>query len=512
MPLAKLTLPQVIEDVQSLFGQISTPKKYAELDGQKLSFHLLSYLRFLELNEFIIFDRTSDRLAQSQKGLNAIKNSDVWSDRAQEIFGHYLTNEGGFEFPDDATQDHIIQIDDGIEILDVELLEELPEAELEPYPDDDQGTEPEIVALPLDLEPEPEIQPIISTPTPSEPKVTQDTFSSRKLSNSDVTPDAPETGYEREELIGSGAYGSVFHAKQLKLNRYVALKEVKSIFDVFASMQREDIIERFSKIVQMQASLLHPNIIQIIDFEIGTQFPFVIMPFAPNGNLRRIIDHDGRADLQVSLKYFFQILHALNAAHDKGITHGGIKPENVVLDQAGNALLTDFGISSVAGVDASHNGASQIYVGVGTISYMSPEQFRNPNSSSVKSDIYSLGIMFYEMLTGKVPGRRSPMPSSFYPEIPRKLDDIFDRMSMDDPTERYDSIEEILRELYGTPAVMKIIDKRSGFLFLRDPLTHGAVGMEGLAAIEDDLPEVEGDGSMLNKLDKYGKLFEQGEE
>lgn len=508
MPLGKLTLPQVIEDVQSLFGQLSTPKKYSELDGQALSFHLLSYLRFLEVNEFIIFDRTSDRVAQSQNGLNSIKNIELWSDQAQEVFGHFLTANAGFEYPDDATQAEFIQIDDGIEILDVDLLEELP---VEEYVPDDVGTEPEIVALAIDLEPE-QANPIISTPTPSEPKVTQDTFSSRKLSNSKIAQEPLDTGYDREELIGSGAYGSVFHAKQLKLNRYVALKEVKSIFDVFASMQREDIIERFSKIVQTQASLLHPNIIQIIDFEVGSQFPYVIMPFAPNGNLRRVINHEGRPDLQISLKYFFQILHALNAAHDKGITHGGIKPENVVLDQAGNALLTDFGISSVAGVDASHNGASQIYVGVGTISYMSPEQFRNPNSSSVKSDIYSLGIMFYEMLTGKVPGRRSPMPSSFYPDIPRKLDDIFDRMSMDDPEERYDCIEEILRELYETPAVMKIIDKRSGFLFLRDPLTHGAIGMEGLSNIDVELPEIEGDGNMLNKLNKYGKLFEQGEE
>ncbi len=505
MPSAKLTLPQVIEDVQNLFGQISTPKKYADLNDDALSLHLLSYLRFLETNEFIIYDRENDRLEQSEKGISDIAKSELWSAKVRRTFGHFLTDETGFEAPLDETQDIIIKIDDGIDILD-----ELPDQdEVDVYSADESEAElsahkDETSIDLLPLESTPNTNSNISTP-PAEPKLTNETDLNHNI----------DSGYQRDELIGSGAYGSVFHAKQLKLNRYVALKEVKSIFDVFASMQRDDIVARFAKIVQTQASLLHPNIIQIIDFEIGSEFPYVIMPFAPNGNLRRVIDKEGRPDLQISLKYFFQILHALNAAHDVGVTHGGIKPENVVLDQAGNALVTDFGISSVAANDSEQKGASQIFVGVGTISYMSPEQFRNPNSSSVKSDIYSLGIMFYEMLTGKVPGRRSPMPSSFYPDIPRKLDDIFDRMSMDDPEERYDSVEEILRDLYETPAVMKIIDKRSGFLFLRDPLKHGAVGMDGLAEVVDDeveLPEVEGDDTMLNKLDKYGALFSQGEE
>src|SRR5690554_6280628 len=132
--------------------------------------------------------------------------------------------------------------------------------------------------------------------------------------------------------------------------------------------------------------------------------------------------------------------------------HGSLKPENVVLDATGNAMLTDFGISRV--VEREGGKGNQVYVGVGTVAYMSPEQFQNPNLATVKSDIYSLGIMLYEMLTGKVPGRRSPMPSSFYPDIPRKLDDIFDRMSMDREEDRYGSIDEIIAELYEATEVM----------------------------------------------------------
>jgi hypothetical protein len=162
--------------------------------------------------------------------------------------------------------------------------------------------------------------------------------------------------------------------------------------------------------------------------------------------------------------------------------------------------------------------------------------------------------MLYEMLTGKVPGRRSPMPSSFYPDIPRKLDDIFDRMSMDDQSDRYDNIDEILADLYSSKDVMKILDKRGGFVFLRDPIQYGASGLKvELAPLEDgeeaeegedsDLSESSADsesselsessagedseadeeeseegaegeeeGDVLNKLDKYGKLFEEEDE
>ena len=207
--------------------------------------------------------------------------------------------------------------------------------------------------------------------------------------------------------------GTVYKGTQLKLNRAVAIKEIKEIFDVFAGVQRADIVERFTEIIQTQSTLLHPNIIQIVDIDTDAQFPFAVMQYAPNGNLRRLIESDGRPPLQIAMKYFLQILHALNTAHDNSVTHGGIKPENIVLDHAGNALVTDFGISRVAELDAN-NGANQVYVGVGTVAYMSPEQFREPNSSSVKSDIYSMGIMFYEMLTGKVPdaARRCHLRSS----------------------------------------------------------------------------------------------------
>ena len=315
-----------------------------------------------------------------------------------------------------------------------------------------------------------------------------------------------EDVYLRDEEVGSGGIGTVYKGTQARLDRPVAIKEIRNIFHVFADVQREDIVGRFSEIVQTQALLDHPNIIQIYDVITDSDYPYVVTQWAPRGNLRRLIDKEGRPPLNVAMSYFMQVLHALNAAHEEGVVHGGLKPENVVLDPAGNALLTDFGMTKVV-ERASGGASSQVYVGVGTVAYMSPEQFRDPNLVSIQSDIYSLGIMFYEMLTGKVPGRRSPMPSSFYPDIPRKLDDIFDKMSMDDRDDRYDTVREVLREVYASPDVLKIMDQRAGVLFLRDPLKHGELGMGDDVA---DLPEAPGAVVGYGDLTAYDGGYDEG--
>lgn len=277
--------------------------------------------------------------------------------------------------------------------------------------------------------------------------------------------------YERIEEIGSGGIGTVYRAIQTELGREVAVKEISDVFNVFADLQRDDIIEQFKTVVQEQSKLNHPNIVDIYGIETQVEYPFVVTEHAPYGNLRSFIETDERPPLDIALKYFVQILSALRAAHHEDLVHGNLKPENVLLDESGNAKLSDFGLSRlVQHENIDHN---QVYVGVGTVAYMSPEQFRAPNSASVKSDIYSLGIMFYEMLTGKVPGRRSPMPSSFFPNIPHALDDIFDAMSMDAKEDRYDSVDQILTELYSSEEVIELLDPRTGFVFLQNPLEEG---------------------------------------
>lgn len=529
-------------EAQEIGGRASFDAVQGQLSG--LNLHFLTYVGFLESHGYVEYDRVAGKIAATDLAAEAGLDDSIWAHEVASAFAEQLDGAAEADFRADVDQ----------------LLEGMDDLGFDPV--DEARTGPDIQTPVFSHEAQPLAEPHRVNST-----MNQDQIRARlSIENNPAagrTAPANTSGanlYERSEEIGSGGMGTVYKGTQVKLDRTVAIKEVKEIFDVFAGVQRADIVARFTKIVQAQSRLVHPNVIQTIDIDTEARFPFVVMQYAPNGNLRRLISQSGRPPLQVALKYFLQILHALSAAHDVGLTHGGIKPENVVLDASGNALMTDFGISQVVELDSQR--ANQVYVGVGTVAYMSPEQFRDPNASSVKSDIYSLGIMFYEMLTGKVPGRRSPMPSSFYPDIPRKLDDIFDRMCMDDKDDRYESIDEVLAELYSSKDVLKILDKRGGFLFLRDPMTHGETGLKvAIASVEDDddefgslseessslgedssdveddedsevdeveaedseqdepMPQAEDDdvdpgqaNDVLDKLDKYGKLFDDGEE
>lgn len=542
-------------------GTSSYKSVQAELSAD-LSLHLLSYIRFLEGEGLLEYDRLSEEIRITESGEGVLLDPGNIYVSAKEFFADQIVDEEESELFSDLFSEGSTSSEE-FEPSSVGADEFLGGAKVEAQKEALFGadTDGEVV----DAKEEASSPDVVAGQSDSEQVEDQQEdaafdMGAHEVGARDGSPSIKQGGsmgeeaFERIEELGSGGIGTVYRGRQVRLNREVAIKEIREIFNVFAGVQRSDILERFRTIVQTQASLLHPNIVQLIDIDTSGEYPFAVMQFAPNGNLRRVIDYGDRPPLKVSLKYFLQILHALNTAHDQGVVHGSLKPENVVLDQAGNALLTDFGISRI--VEREGGRGNQVYVGVGTVAYMSPEQFQDPNLATTKSDIYSLGIMFYEMLTGKVPGRRSPMPSSFFPDIPRSLDDIFDRMSMDREEDRYDSIDEIITDIYASEEVLSILDKRSGVLFLRDPLLYGTVGLgeeyeaetadlvansgDGIAvsvaeeifeesepvessgeelsevSVEEDDAELEGEdqdveesGDVLDKLDKYGALFEE---
>ncbi len=279
-----------------------------------------------------------------------------------------------------------------------------------------------------------------------------------------------ERQYTYTDEIGSGAFGTVYKGRDENLERIVAIKKIRNVFDVFAQLDREDVVERFQELVRAQAQISHPAIVQVYDVETSGEFPFAVTEYAPNGNLRSRIDTDER-ELSHALEYFIQILHGVHAAHDRELVHGNIKPENVVFDAAGNAKLSDFGMTTIVELDEDQN--EQISVAVGAPEYKAPEQLKTGDAGTARSDIYALGILFYEMLTGEIPSRRSPMPSEKHPDIPAAIDDIFDRMSLDDPEDRYASVEEVLADLYRSEKIVRLIDRRSGVVHLADPAEQG---------------------------------------
>lgn len=252
--------------------------------------------------------------------------------------------------------------------------------------------------------------------------------------------------YEKVALIGSGGIGTVYRARQVALGRDVALKEVRELFGFFNDEQRVEIVRRFGDAVKSWAQLAHANVLAVHDVSLDVEFPFVVTELAPNGSVRRLIQDAEEVPVEVVFRYLLQALLALRAAHAHELCHRGLKPEQLLIDAYGNVKVADFGFSRI--VERDQAVIRQIYVGMGNVAYMAPELYTDPGSASVQGDIYALGIIFYEMLTRKLPGRRSPMPSQIIPELPAAVDDIFDRMTRDSRAERYATVDDILADLY----------------------------------------------------------------
>jgi hypothetical protein len=254
--------------------------------------------------------------------------------------------------------------------------------------------------------------------------------------------------YSWGDAIGSGPLGSVYRGKHVALGTDVCIKELKDIFGYFSFLQRTEVLKRLKRELCAQAQVRHPAVVAIFDQAVDGQRPYVVMELL-SGSLRERLDRAGGKSLPVaeSIRTFLQLSYALRAAHASGLTHHNIKPENILFDAYGNARLGDFGLSRVIEVEPG-KGLPQVFVGTGSLSYLAPELITRKDAGPA-SDVYGLGILLYEMLTGGIPGRRSPLPSEVNTEVPSKLDPIFDKMTQDRRESRYPDFDAMLDEFYG---------------------------------------------------------------
>ncbi len=254
--------------------------------------------------------------------------------------------------------------------------------------------------------------------------------------------------YTKGEAIGGGPLGSVHRGKHVALGTDVCIKELKDIFGYFSFLQRGEVLKRLKRELCAQAQVRHPSVVSILDHAIEGSRPYVVMELL-NGSLRDHLERAGGKSLPVtdSIRTFLQLSYALRAAHASGLTHHNLKPENVLFDVYGNARLGDFGLSRVIEVEPG-KGLPQVFVGTGSLSYLAPELITRKDAGPA-ADVYGLGILLYEMLTGGIPGRRSPLPSEVNSEVPSKLDPIFDKMTQDRRESRYPDFDAMLDEFYG---------------------------------------------------------------
>ncbi len=237
------------------------------------------------------------------------------------------------------------------------------------------------------------------------------------------------------ELLGMGGMGMVYKARQPRLDRIVALKILP-----MQSQQHPSFAERFSREAKALAKLNHPGIVNIYDFGQTAQYYYFIMEYVDGMNLRQLLKSHSLEPRQ-ALELVTQICTALQYAHDEGVVHRDIKPENILLNKRGQVKIADFGLAKLLGA-APDTALTMSQAAMGTFNYMAPEQRENAQKVDHRADIYSLGVVFYEMLTGEVPMGRFDPPSKKV-QVDVRLDEVVLKALEREPERRYQHASEI---------------------------------------------------------------------
>ena len=257
--------------------------------------------------------------------------------------------------------------------------------------------------------------------------------------------------YEIRELIGVGGMANVYHCYDTIDAREVAIKILKDEF-----LDNEDFIRRFKNESKAIAVLNHPNIVRVYDVSFGDMIQYIVMEYIDGITLKEYIDMQGVLDWKETVHLTTQILKALQHAHENGIVHRDIKPHNIMLLQDGTIKVTDFGIARFSS-NATRTMTEQA---IGSVHYIAPEQARGEKTDG-KTDIYSVGVMMYEMLTGTLPfdgdsavtvalmqlQAKAKRPREINPDIPEGLEEITMKAMQKNPDDRYHSAVEMLSDI-----------------------------------------------------------------
>ena len=257
--------------------------------------------------------------------------------------------------------------------------------------------------------------------------------------------------YEIQELIGVGGMAVVYRAYDVVEDRIVAIKILKDEF-----LGNKEFIRRFKNESKAIAVLAHPNIVKVYDVSFGTKIQYIVMEYIDGVTLKEYISKQQSMDWKDAVYFTHQILSALNHAHEKGVIHRDIKPQNIMLLADGTIKVTDFGIARFS----SNETQTMTDRAIGSVHYISPEQAKG-SMIDEKADIYSVGVMLYEMLTGKLPFeadnavsvaimqmQSAPRkPTDINPEIPEGLEEITLRAMQKLPANRYSSAKEMMNDI-----------------------------------------------------------------
>ncbi|WP_078413373.1 Stk1 family PASTA domain-containing Ser/Thr kinase [Priestia abyssalis] len=257
--------------------------------------------------------------------------------------------------------------------------------------------------------------------------------------------------YKVLKVIGGGGMANVYLARDMILDRDVAIKVLRLDF-----ANDESFIKRFHREAQSATSIAHPNIVSIYDVGEQEEIYYIVMEYVPGQTLKQYIQQHAPIPVEKAVDIMTQITSAIAHAHQFGIIHRDLKPQNILIDDNGTVKVTDFGIA----VALSSTTITQTNSVLGSVHYLSPEQARG-GLANKKSDIYSLGIVLFELLTGRVPfsgesavsialkhlQTETPSPKRWNPSIPQSLENVVLKATAKDSFYRYDSVEEMQNAL-----------------------------------------------------------------
>ena len=261
-----------------------------------------------------------------------------------------------------------------------------------------------------------------------------------------------EGRYEIRELVGVGGMANVYKGYDVVENRTVAIKILRDEF-----LDNEEFLHRFRNEFRAISLLNHPNIVQVYDVSFTNRIQCIVMEYIEGISLKEYIEQEKVIRWKEAVHFTIQILRGLQHAHDRGIVHRDIKPQNIMLLSDGTIKITDFGIARFSRSSTNNTITTKA---IGSVHYISPEQASGANTDA-RTDLYSIGVLLFEMLTGKLPFEAdSPvsvailqiqstptLPTSLNPSIPKGLEEIIMKAMQKDVSKRYQSAAEMLRDI-----------------------------------------------------------------
>lgn len=310
--------------------------------------------------------------------------------------------------------------------------------------------------------------------------------------------------YEILEKIGTGGMSDVYKAKDHKLNRFVAVKVLKQEFS-----ENANFVSKFRIEAQAAAGLMHPNIVNVYDVGEEGGIYYIVMELVEGITLKKYIEKKARLSVKEAISIAIQVSMGIEAAHNNHIIHRDIKPQNIIISKEGKVKVTDFGIAKAA---TSNTITSNV---MGSVHYTSPEQARGGYSDE-KSDIYSLGVTMFEMLTGRVPfngettvaiaikhiQEELPSPRDYVPEIPYSVEQIVFKCCQKSPDRRYQSMGELIVDLKQS-----LMNPDEDFVKVIDPDEEASTRM----ITDKDMAQIKRQSDRRDSMDEAMRLNKSGE-